>query len=200
MATKNACYRINVTLREIEPLIWRRIEVPASYSFWDLHVAVQDAMGWLDCHLHVFRVANPNTGELEDIGIPGLELFEDDRRCEDGWEVPIAQRLTKPGDRAEYEYDFGDGWQHALVLEEIVERAPRTKYPRCVDGARACPPEDCGGPHGYENLLRVLGDPLNEEHESMREWLGDGYDPAAFNPRDVRFEDPKRRRKLAFGR
>ena len=191
-------YQFKVTLLEIEPRIWRRILVPASYSFWDFHVAIQDAMGWLDYHLHLFRVTNPETGEREEIGIPDEDGFEDEVPCMPGWEVPIVDYFREAGTRAEYLYDFGDDWQHQVELETILERVPKKKYPLCTDGAQACPPEDCGGPPGYEDFLRILSGPTDEEHENIKRWIGRPYDPKAFDPKNVRFDNPQRRWNFAF--
>ncbi len=198
MDTKKLTYHFRVSLKEIEPTIWRRLEVPASYSFWDLHVAIQDAMGWLDYHLHVFRVANPETGRIEEIGIPDKEAFEGDPVSLPGWEIPLAEYFIKPGDRADYEYDFGDGWEHEIVLEKIQPRVPKTKCPRCLEGARACPPEDCGGVGGYESMLEIIFDPSHEEHESTMTWLGGSFDPELFDPKKVKFDNPKKRWNIAF--
>jgi hypothetical protein len=162
-------------------------------------VALQDAMGWLDYHLHVFRVAGPGASE-EQIGIPDDDPFEDEKPALPGWEIPITRCFSRPGTTVPYEYDFGDGWEHELTLEAVLPRQPGQKYPLCVDGARACPPEDCGGVHGYENLLTVIQDPTHEEHESMLEWLGGRFDPERFDPKRVKFDDPARRYRLAFER
>jgi hypothetical protein len=197
MNVRKSTYQFKVTLRGISPKIWRRIEVPAAYTSWDLHVAIQDSMGWSDCHLHEFLALNPETGEIDDIGIPDDEgLYDDDMLP--GWEVPIAIYFTKRGDRAQYIYDFGDGWQHDVVLEKISERIPKTRYPRCLGGARACPPEDCGGTGGYGRLLNIISDPSHEEHDHIVEWLGGGYDPEAFDPTAVRFDSPRKRWEMAF--
>ena len=198
MDTKKLAYQFKVTLKEIDPPVWRRIVVPASYNFWDLHVAIQDAMGWLDYHLHVFSITNPATGEIDEIGIPVEELFDDDPVYLPGWEVPVAAYFRQPGDRADYEYDFGDSWEHEIVLNEILPKEPKTKYPRCLEGAGACPPEDCGGVSGYEEMLSITRDPSHEDHESMMEWVGGRYDPCMFDPKKVRFDNPKKRWKLAF--
>ena len=197
MATAQV-YQFRLALVGIEPPIWRRIQVPDTYSFWDLHVALQDAMGWLDYHLHVFRVPGPGTGEVEQIGIPDDDPFEGDKPTLPGWEIPITRYFSRPGTTVPYEYDFGDGWEHELTLEAVLPRQAGRKYPVCIDGARACPPEDCGGVYGYENLLTVIQDPTNEEHESMLEWIGGGFDPDRFDPKRVLFDDPARRYKLAF--
>lgn len=198
MITKKQVYQFKVSLKGIEPVIWRQIVVPASYSFWNLHVAIQDSMGWSDCHLHMFRIANPETGVIDEIGIPDDDSFEDDPVCHPGWELPIADYFMEPGDRADYEYDFGDSWNHEVFLEGIILREPKTKYPKCTGGKRACPPEDCGGIGGYEMLLKILRDPSHEEHESMMEWVGGRYDSKAFEPKNVRFDNPRKRWKIAF--
>lgn len=191
-------YQFKLLLLAVAPPIWRRIQVPETYSFWDLHVALQDSMGWLDYHLHVFRVARPGAGEVEQIGIPDDDPFEGDKPTLPGWEIPITRHFSRPGTDVQYEYDFGDGWEHELTLEAILPRQAGQKYPLCVDGARACPPEDCGGVHGYENLLTVIQNPSHEDYESTREWLGGRFDPDRFDPKRVKFDDPARRYRLAF--
>jgi hypothetical protein len=198
MDVKHSTLQFKITLGEVQPLVWRRIEVPAGYSFWDLHVAVQDAMGWLDYHLHMFRLQNPESREIEEIGIPDEDAFEGDPLCLPAWEIPIARYFDAVGTLASYEYDFGDGWVHEIELEAIGRRQTRIRYPRCLDGQRACPPEDCGGPHGYARLLETIADPTDEEYESTIEWLGGSFDPDAFSPRKVRFDDPKKRWRIAF--
>ena len=198
--TRRLVYEFRISLRGIAPEIWRRIEVPAEASFWDLHVAIQDAMGWTDSHLHVFRVRHPEIPKrVDSIGIPLDDTFPGAAIHEPGWDIPVLLYLQLPGDTAEYEYDFGDGWVHDVLLEKIAMRLPRTRYPRCIAGARACPPEDCGGIAGYQHVLDVLANPEDEEHASMLEWLGGAYDPAAFEPARVRFDDPEKRWRIAFG-
>lgn len=199
MNADKSIFRFRIGLKEIEPEIWRRIEVPGSYTFWDLHVAIQDAMGWHDYHLHAFRVVDPDSGEKAEIGIPDEEAFEDGVEFKAGWEIPIAHYFRQAGHRAEYEYDFGDGWIHEIVLEDIAGKEPKTKYPRCLAGERACPPEDCGGPYGYAELLEILADKDHEQHESMMEWIGERFGPDEFDPAGVRFDNPKKRWDIAFG-
>ena len=197
MDAKRDVLEFRLTLRDIKPVPWRQIEVPAKYTFWDLHVAIQDAMGWLDCHLHMFRVANVR-GEVVEIGIPNDEPFENEPVCLAGWEVPIADYFHRVGARAEYEYDFGDSWLHELRLARISARRPGTKYPRCSGGANRCPPEDCGGPHGYAELLEIIADPRHEEYASTVEWLGGAFDPVVFDSAKVRFDSPSKRWRNAF--
>jgi hypothetical protein len=142
-----------VTLEETEPPIWRRIEIPATYDFWGLHVAIQDAMGWLDSHLHEFEVPDPSTGRAVRVGAPDDE-FPDERPTAPGWVLPVAPYFCEPGVTARYVYDFGDDWVHRVTFEGRSPRAVGANYPRCTGGARRCPPEDCGGVGGFENSWR----------------------------------------------
>lgn len=188
--------QFKVTLLEVKPPIWRRIRVPLLYSFWDLHVAIQDAMGWNDSHLHAFQISDPKTGEQRRFGIPSGEDWDS---TVESWDHAIADYFRPGNERAAYEYDFGDNWQHTVELETTPLDETDDQCPSCVDGARRCPPEDCGGESGYEELLEVIGDPKHEEHERMLEWLGEPFDPEAFDVSAVSFDDPKERWQYAFG-
>lgn len=190
--------RIMVELTGILPTIWREILVPANYSFWDLHVAIQDSMGWLDYHLHEFRFYDSGQKNITPIGIPSDELWEDLPEIKPGWEIPVTEHLCQPGEQAEYEYDFGDGWIHAITLVSIEPRKNGERYPQCVGGERACPPEDCGGIHGYQELLEALLDPAHPDYESMSRWIPNNWGPEVFSPDRVRFDDPRRRWEQAF--
>lgn len=193
----NQVYQFYIVLQGIKPRIWRRIQVPETYSFWDFHVAITDAMGWLDYHLHEFDMVNPRTGDKVLIGMPDDE-YPDERDVLPDDKQKIARYFTLENRHAQYAYDFGDGWQHRIELEKIVSREENVEYPRCLAGRRACPPEDCGGIGGYANLLEALADPDHEEHEELRTWVGEDYDPEAFDPAEVNFWDPAVRRKMAF--
>jgi len=174
-----------VVLCETDPLIWRRIQVPSNYSFWDLHVAIQDAMGWKDYHLHEFQVARPaklRGKRIEFIGIPDNTV--DDRQWRPSWEVWLADYFDGDAQPVVYTYDFGDNWRHLVHLEDFDVVDPKKSYPRCIGGARRCPPEDCGGVYGYRQFLEAIADPTHSEHESYLEWVGGSFDPDDFgNPR-----------------
>lgn len=177
------------------PPIWREILVPARYSFWDLQVAIQDAMGWWDYPLHEFRPRDRERRKQVLIGMPSEEDFADTREVLPGWEISVTAYLCEPGDRVEYEYDFGDSWRHEITLQST---APRVKGSGIHDASRACPPEDCGGVPGYQSLLEALLDPKHPEHQTLSDWIPSGWGPEVFRPEDVRFDNPTRRWKRAF--
>jgi hypothetical protein len=185
-----------IVLPSTDPFVWRRIQVPERYSFSDLHVAIQDAMGWKDAHLHEFTIADPRTGHATSVGIPDEEVPEE-RPVLAGWEVPIAQYFAFRMGPVRYRYDFGDNWTHVLEFEDLAP-ADGGPYPRCLAGAGACPPEDVGGTHGYMEFLRAIGDSRHPAHDAMREWVGGTFDPHLFDPRSVRFGDPRERWKITF--
>lgn len=187
-----------IVLGNTDPLVWRRIQVPERYSFWDLHVAIQDAMGWRDYHLHEFRVLDLKTARMVRIGIPDDE-FPEERPSIPGWKVRVSDYFDHLHTMsATYVYDFGDDWEHILAYEGIEPADPSFSYPRCVSGARACPPEDCGGTHGYARFLEAIGNAEDPEHEEMLEWVGGAYDPDKFDPKQCAFDDPKKRWNIAF--
>ena len=154
--------RLRVVLRDVEPAVARVIDVPASATLPELHDLLQAAIGWTDSHLHQFVTADATYG----MEIPGADVWPEDQRDEDD------ALLTDLGAGFEYLYDFGDGWTH-----DIEVLGPGGPAPGCVDGYGACPPEDCGGPGGYVELLDVLADPAHPEHERMRGWVGNRLRP-----------------------
>lgn len=183
-------YEFKITLKGSKPPVWRRIQVPETYTFWDLYVAIQDAMGWTDSHPHEFKLKNPLTGEESRIGIPDAKnIFPSDIKVLKGWEEKIADWFSPHDDTAEYIYDFGDNWIHRVKLEKILPRNKNIAYPKCINGKRACPPENCGGIWGYEEICR--GENESQEHFK-------GYDPNRFNPEKIRFDDPKERLRNVF--
>lgn len=198
MKRKYLVYQFKISLRDITPPIWRRVQVPSTYSFWDLHVAIQDVIGWLDYHLHVFRLKRPRAKKIFEIGIPPHDYFEDEPEVLPGWEEFIADYFDEPGKLADYEYDFGDCWEHEILFEGILLREKGKKYPACLAGERACPPEDCGGVHGYQDFVEIMKNPLHQEHQRMVEWCGKKFDSEAFSHSEVRFDNPKKRWEYAF--
>jgi hypothetical protein len=200
MKTSSHVYRFMITLQGASPRVWRRIEVPSDYSLWDLHVAIQDVMGWLDYHLHAFYFQQGN--KLVEIGIPEGE--GDDSGVIAGWTVKMSEFFTGPGVVSRYAYDFGDDWQHDVTLEEILPREIGVKYPRCIDGRQPCPPEDCGGIEGYARLRRILRNPKHREYAETAEWMA-GMERLSGrrrfdeqNPGNVRFDNPRTRWNKAF--
>ena len=169
-------YQLKVTLQDTAPPIWRRLLVQSDITLLQLHDTLQIAMGWKDSHLHQFvagdkRYALPD----DDFDLPAL----DERAAR------LAKILTKPKDKLIYEYDFGDGWLHTVVLEMILESEPGARYPWLVTGRRACPPEDCGGTGGYHNLVEVLRNPTHPERQEILDWIGEPFDPQAFDPEET---------------
>ncbi|GBE40931.1 plasmid pRiA4b ORF-3-like protein [bacterium BMS3Bbin09] len=187
-------FQFKVALKNIKPLIWRRIQVEDTCTFWDLHVAIQDSMGWTDSHLHHFEILNPESDRKEEIGIPDED--EISGKILAGWKKKIADYFTENNDLAEYIYDYGDDWEHVVKLEKILEHAEGAMYPVCIDGERTCPPEDCGGIWGYEEFLEAIIDPAHERHEELLEWVGGDFDPEHFEIKDIHFDNPKKRLKF----
>jgi hypothetical protein len=166
-------YQLKVTLRGIKPPIWRRIAVPGDIKLDKLHKVLQLSMGWFDCHLHEFRIyGNFYT-------IPHAESNPDDRNER---RAPLNMVIRDVGERLDYTYDFGDGWEHSILVEKIDPPQPDIRYPVCLGGKRACPPENCGD---YENFLAALNDPNHEQHEEFIEWIGGSFDPEEFDIEEV---------------
>ncbi|MFU8766680.1 MAG: plasmid pRiA4b ORF-3 family protein [Candidatus Methanoperedens sp.] len=186
-------YQFKITLQGIKPPIWRRIQVPETCTFWDLHVAIQDVMGWSDYHLHEFEIMDTSTGFKVNIGLPDDEFGKKDLV---GWNQKIANYFSMKNPYADYVYDFGDNWEHRIQLEKILPREKNVDYPVCIKGKRACPPEDVGGIWGYEEFLEIIKNPDHEEYEEMLEWAGREFDPEHFDCEEVSFNDPGKRLKM----
>ena len=190
--------RFRIELLGIQPPIWREVLVPARYTFWELHVVVQDAMGWLDYHLHEFHVSNEGAPPAV-FGIPEDGGFAMSEPVRPGWEYSVVDFVCAPETVMRYDYDFGDSWTHSVRLLSVEPREAGQKYPRCTAGERACPLEDCGGVDGYAELVDALLDPSHDEHVRMMERIPPGWMPEAFAPMAVSFSNPKLRWKRAFG-
>ena len=176
----NTVYQFKITLLGSKPLIWRRIQF--AYSTLDkLHEHIQTAMGWTNSHLHHFRIGKQLYGDPmlmeEDMG----QLDYKDSTC-----TKISRLLPKIGKRFSftYEYDFGDCWEHEILFEGCPKKEPGKKYPLCLEGERACPPEDVGGIYGFYDFLEALSDPKHEQHDDLMEW-GDDFDPKKFDAKQA---------------
>ncbi len=193
--------RFRVSLTGSEPEIWREIDVPEHYNFWELHVAIQDAMGWLDYHLHEFypRKVGPTKG----INI-GITESAQDNRVIAGWEFSIKKYFTTLGNTIDYVYDFGDDWHHEITLVGMFLTSQDSGYPQCIAGEMACPPEDCGGYIGYKQILTILADEHHGEYEDTVYWLKNHakkywpYKSHLFSANKVKFSDPFERWQNAF--
>ena len=171
--------QIKVTLLDTNPPIWRRLLVPAGATLAQLHHMLQIAMGWEDDHLHEFRIGQRRFGPPEPGDFMGMPSAEDERKA------PLSSVLGRVGAKARYTYDFGDGWEHGIVLEKQLAADPNTAYPVCTGGKLACPPEDCGGVPGFYGLLDAISDPGHDQHAELTDWVGDDFDPKAFSVEDV---------------
>jgi hypothetical protein len=181
-------FQFKIVLEGTKPPVWRRIQLPAGCTFWDLHVAIQDSMGWQDYHLHQFTVRHPVKG-VGRIGIPSSDGEDFGEPPLPGWKETVSGWLTPEHCSMDYEYDFGDGWQHKVIFEGPIERQKGVRYPRCDEGARACPPEDCGGIPGYQEIC----DGKSEFQDSYKD-----YNPDRFDPGKIRFSNPARRLWMAL--
>nr|CEL14839.1 hypothetical protein [Kibdelosporangium sp. MJ126-NF4]CTQ96530.1 hypothetical protein [Kibdelosporangium sp. MJ126-NF4] len=178
IVSANTVHTVKVSLHGAKPPIWRRLEISSQTNLAELHRAIQDAFGWLDYHMWVFDAP------LGRYGVPDPELeFNDASR------TPLLLVAPGPGDRLRYTYDFGDNWDHDIVVEKVSPATPEAVYPRCLAGRRAGPPEDCGGIWGYAHLIEALADPEHEEHDHLMEWLGldsaGEFDPARFDLAEI---------------
>ena len=162
---------IKVQLRYINPPIYRVLRIPSHTSLLKFHKLIQRAMGWSNYHRHLFEVEWKRYGEHHERW---------DSEVIDSRKITLDKIFSAGTKSFIYDYDMGDGWRHDIDLLGIIE-AERNEEPACIGGARACPPEDCGGPPGYEHLLEALADPNHEDHEELLEWVGRRYDPEKFD-------------------
>lgn len=163
-------FDLRIEIDDIGPPIWRRMRVAADLLLCDLHQALQIAFGWSDSHLHEFHVGHV---------VFGITGVSEDMFCVDERFAPLGA-LVRRGGTFSYVYDFGDNWNHSIHVESIVSD-PEGPLVTCLDGGRACPPDDCGGVSGYEQLLSVLSNPKHEEYSSMKRWVGRRFDPERFD-------------------
>lgn len=167
-------YQIKLTLIGAHPPIWRRIQVEGSIPLATLHRVIQVVMGWSNFHLHRFRVKGTAYGRPEP-GDVGPNKPEDERN------FALCDLVSQEGSRLTYEYDFGDNWQHEILIEWIQPAEEGAHYPSCLEGAGACPPEDVGGVSGYDHFLEAMADPKHPEHQDYRAWIGGDFIPPKFD-------------------
>jgi len=167
---------MKVTLKGIQPPIWRRIQVASTTTLAQLHRVIQRVMGWEGSHLYQFVVGGREYSD------PNML---EEREGEDARRVTLATLVRGEKDKLLYEYDFGDSWEHELLVEKILPLEKAKRYPVCLTGKRACPPEDCGGIWGYAEFLEAMHDPQHPEHEEMMEWVGGEFDPEGFDLDEV---------------
>jgi hypothetical protein len=174
--SKPRVYQLKITIKDIRPPVWRRVRVPGNVTFFRLHDIIQDAFGWIDTHLHEFIVGEVRYGNPEDYEEYGTDFeYHDEQRS-------ILQRVVRrAGEHFEYHYDYGDNWRHDILVEKLEAPGPGDMKPVCVGGRRCCPPEDCGGPWRYAEFLKAIRDPKHPQHQELREWAGEDFDPEEFS-------------------
>jgi len=173
---KKQIYQIQIALKDFKPKIWRRVLIPSETLLPDLHKIIQTAMGWTNSHLHQFIIDGTYYTEKTKDNYLWDELDNVDYK-----KIKISDFLTTEKQKIKYEYDFGDGWEHDVILEKILEPDPKMKYPVCIAGKISCPPEDCGGAWGYADMLEILKNPEHPEFQEFIDWLGDEFDPEEFD-------------------
>lgn len=176
----NKIYQIQISLKGFKPKIWRRILIQSDLPLADFHKVIQTTMGWTNSHLHQFI----KNGTFYTKRYPGDVLW-DEMDNVDYLDMSISDLLKKEKEKITYEYDFGDSWEHEIVLEKINPDDKEAKYPLCLTAKNNCPPEDCGGVWGYADMLDILKHPDHEEYESYIEWLGKEFDPEYFDKNEI---------------
>jgi hypothetical protein len=175
MSTRSTVHELTITLLGVEPPVWRRLHVPSGVTLARVHGDIQAVMGWENCHLHQFEIGGRRYGVPDPDYVP---VF--------GKPIQVEGRarlgsLVDKGDRFSCEYDFGDSWEHEIVVEQTLPAGPGSATSRCLEGAGACPPEDVGGCSGYAQFLEALADPQHPDHDDRSEWIGGPWDPKHFN-------------------
>ena len=169
-SAKTNILSLKVTLRAVKPPVWRRLLVPGTMTLGHLHEAIQAAMGWHDCHLHAFDIRGEQFGDRRSVD----DVADENRPT-------LNDLLRSRVVRFAYTYDFGDDWEHTIAFEKSQPAVEGQSYPVCIAGKRNCPPEDCGGVWGYQQLLAILADPAHPEHAERIDWIGEEFDPDEFD-------------------
>jgi len=177
-------YRLRVELEETEPVIYRVLLVMGNIGLDLLHAILQVAIGWTNSHLHKYNIGDSEYSDPE-FNL-NEDAFEGQKFVEDEAIVNLNEVAPHKGFQFSYEYDFGDSWEHRITVEDILpDYGTLNGFTECIDGKRACPPEDCGGTPGYADFLEAISDPENDEYESMLQWVGGAFDPEAFDIKKV---------------
>ena len=176
VSVKTKIFELEIALAEVAPPVRRRVQVPGEVDLSVLHEVVQSVMGWTNSHLHEFEIAGRRYG-IPDPDWPSQDVVDEAKSK--------LFRLVKPGDRFGYVYDFGDNWAHEITVEKVVAAQSGVRYPRCLEGQGACPPEDVGGVWGYEEFQAVMADPSHPDHAERLEWAGGPFDPHRFEPAEA---------------
>ena len=168
--------QLRITLSHIDPPVWRRVQIPADYSLRRVHDVIQAVFSWLGYHLHQFEVGDKVYGQAE---IPAVNEFGD--RIYSDKNVKLGALIDRGVQRFIYRYDFGDDWEHVITVEAVSDRDPRIDGLKLLDGARAAPPEDCGGPYSFAEFVEAIADDTHEAHADLLEWYGGPFDPNDMN-------------------
>ena len=167
-------YQMKVTLQHVRPPVWRRIQISGDVSLHRLHLALQTTTGWSNSHLYSFEIGDTAFSVHDPDNPWGIPM-------KDAKKARLGGLIRNEGLRLRYLYDFGDGWEHEVLVEKMLPAVPPLQYPVCLAGKRRCPPEDCGGPWGYADFLKAIRDRKHPEHKRMLEWIGGRFDPEAFD-------------------
>lgn len=168
-------YQLKVTIKYIRPPVWRRLQISRDITLASLHDVLQTAFGWTDSHLHQFVIGDTY------YGIPTPYTIDWGPSLKNETRARLGDTVGRSRKKFLYGYDFGDSWEHEIIVEKVVAPEASVAYPRCVAGKRACPPEDCGGAWGYAHLLEKIQDAEHPDHEEICDWLGDEFDAEAFD-------------------
>lgn len=172
VAVAQKIVRLRIELSDMDPPVWRRVDVPADFPLRRVHDVIQAVFDWRDYHLHQFEIGDRLYGapEYDEGDLSGARLYSDRN-------VKLGALLERGAERFVYRYDFGDDWEHVITVEQVLDPKAGVEYPVLVGGARRAPPEDCGGPPGFEAFLEAMSDETHEEHEALLDWYGECFDP-----------------------
>lgn len=196
MTDKPPVYQLKIVIKDSKPPIWRRLLLSSNTTFWELHIAIQDSFGWEDYHLHEFFIGSAWDRNAVRINIPNPEddIFDEEKEPLDESKTLLHEYLNEQQPEITYVYDFGDNWEHQIILEKILPFDLNTVYPQVIAGKRACPWEDSGGIGGYEEKIEILKDKNHEKHQEIAEWVEvdnfEQLDLESFDPDDVIFRNP----------